>query len=186
MTRFAMLLAAALAAAGCDDDCDELQEEAEALVAAAQACGGGDGCVLVDMYEVAGLDNCLGPFQCTRALNASTDLDAFRREARRIAASYDGCSPCVVADCLDPSIARCDEAAGLCRAEEGSADQARPRGSPVVRAVAAGPRASSPLPCASRAAALHASRPPAFVHRARSPSRVEPEAPHASSPLPCA
>ena len=120
MRRVAMaVLAAALAAlAGCDDDCEELSDEADALIERAQACSAGDSCVLVDMYEVAGANNCLGPFQCSRAINAATDLDAFRRDARRIADDYDGCNPCVIADCFGASTARCDEAAGVCVAEE--------------------------------------------------------------------
>lgn len=68
------------------------------------------------MYEMAGADNCLQGFQCHAALNAATDMEAFRWEARRIAADYEGCPVCTIAQCFGPGLleARCDEAQGRC------------------------------------------------------------------------
>jgi len=112
---------AAVALQACDSkDCADLKDAASALVDEAGACSRGDSCALVDMYEMAGGDNCLGAFQCSRPLNASTDLAAFRKRAREIARAYDGCPECVVADCIDPStvVARCDTAQRRCVVEE--------------------------------------------------------------------
>ena len=116
----AAVVAVAAWLVGCDDDCSSLSDEARELRNGAAACGAGDSCVFVDMYEMAGENNCLGAFQCSHALNAAADLDAFRREARRIRSDYSGCSECVIADCVDTTnlVARCDVEARRCVAEE--------------------------------------------------------------------
>jgi hypothetical protein len=120
VVRLLVIACVALALQACNDDCPELQEEARALRDEAAACSAGDSCIIVDMYDIAGQNNCLLTFQCHKAVNANTDLDAFRRSARRIVKDYSGCSECAIASCFNPEmqIARCDETQGACVLEE--------------------------------------------------------------------
>ncbi len=122
MKRLGLVLALALAALqlhGCNDDCPELEDEAEALTDEAAACSPGDSCVFANMYEIAGENNCLLAFQCHQPVNANTDLGAMRKRARRIVKDYDGCNTCAVASCVPPDmlVLRCDETLGRCVAE---------------------------------------------------------------------
>ena len=111
-----VLLVAAGLLQGCTDDCSSLRDEARALRDEAEACSAGDTCVLVNMYEMAGENNCLLAFQCEHALNARTDLAAFRAAALIIDGYYRSCIDCVMAQCTgtETLTARCDEAGGRC------------------------------------------------------------------------
>ena len=116
--RLHVALAVALgsaAASACAARCESIKEEARALRAEAEACGAGDACVVVDLYALAGANNCLGAFQCAVAFNQSVDLDAFAADAKSLAADYEGCQ-CTMAGCLDPSAfdAVCNAEAGRC------------------------------------------------------------------------
>ena len=122
MSRFLLavsLVATAALLQACNGDCSALREEASALRAEAAACEPGDTCVLVDMYEMAGENNCLLAFQCTHALNAAADLDSFKTRARTIAEDFESCDECTMASCFDPStlVPRCDEATRRCVAD---------------------------------------------------------------------
>ena len=122
MKRLGLGLALFLAAVplqGCNDDCPELEDEARALRDEAAACSAGDSCMFVNMYDIAGENNCLLPFQCDKPVNANTDLEALRSRARRIVKDFDGCNTCAMADCMptDMLVLRCDETLGRCVAE---------------------------------------------------------------------
>ena len=86
---------ALLVAAGC---CDQIKEDARDLKAKHAKCGAGDTCVLVDMYDVVGDNNCLGAFQCPAALNEA-ELDGFADEAKDLAERFEHCNECAQAEC---------------------------------------------------------------------------------------
>jgi len=114
--RRMVVMAALLGATGCGSDCDDLKREARELKDDYAACSSGDTCVVVDMYSLAGANNCLAAFQCSAALREGTDLDAFGSKARAIASDFEGCSECSMAGCVDPSQLRaeCNTAEGRC------------------------------------------------------------------------
>ena len=90
--------------------CNELQERAGPLIAAAAACGTGDECVLFGGGE------CLEAFLCGVSVNAASDLDLFQRQVQSLTDAWTRhCSPegCVVAGCtlVEP---RCDTRLGQC------------------------------------------------------------------------
>ena len=119
MNRFLLAVSVVAAAAllqGCNAECSSLRDEAAALREEAEVCAPGDSCILVNMYEMAGENNCLLAFQCDHALNATTDLNAFETRARAIAGDFRDCNECVMADCFgsDSLVPRCDEATGRC------------------------------------------------------------------------
>lgn len=120
MRRIVISLTGALALwlSGCAN-CEQLQEEAAALVTEYARCSAGDTCETVDFFSVAGGMNCLGAFQCFGALNAEADLLEFQRRARLLSEQADyACQPggCVVASCLDPRELEpvCDTELGQC------------------------------------------------------------------------
>lgn len=111
----AMAAIAAAALGGCDP-CADLEDDARTLVDEAAACELGDTCELVLMGDLAGANNCLGPFQCARAFNAKVDLHELKVDAREIVDDYRDCGKCVQASCEDPSTlyAACDGERGRC------------------------------------------------------------------------
>lgn len=128
-----LLAAVAIAApllSGCDN-CGELRSEAKALMEEYGACSEGDTCVVVDMYDLVGPENCLGPFQCGQAVNAKTRLGDLQERAVVIAEDYDTCSQCEQAGCANPATlqARCNATTRQCEtystdsiADAGAAD----------------------------------------------------------------
>ncbi len=102
--------------------CDDLQARAIDLVHTYQACTTAVGCELVDLYDIAGADNCFGAFQCHNAFAADADLAAMADEAAALVEEHAAlaCTGCVEADCDDPTAyeARCNEATGSCEAVE--------------------------------------------------------------------
>jgi len=101
-----------LVAAGC---CDKIKEDADALKAKHAKCEPGDTCVLVEMYDVVGDDNCLGAFQCSAALNEAA-LDGFESEAKDLADRFAHCNECAQAGCAgtDGMEAFCNEETSKC------------------------------------------------------------------------
>lgn len=97
-------------------DCADTRAEARKLVSEAQVCSAGDDCVVVDYSELAGANNCLGPFQCGGAVRMGVDLDDLGRRAKAIADDYQQCKECETALCADPATltASCNAAAGRC------------------------------------------------------------------------
>jgi hypothetical protein len=102
-----------------DASCEQLQEGATSLVSHYAQCRAGDTCQTVDLFSLAGGQNCLSAFQCFGAVNADADLDEFQRRARFLAqqASH-ACQPeeCVAASCADPRELEpvCDTELGQC------------------------------------------------------------------------
>jgi hypothetical protein len=111
-----------LVAVGC---CDQIKEDADALKARHAKCEPGDTCVIVEMYDAVGDDNCLGAFQCPTALNAA-DLDGFESKAKDLAGRFTHCDECAQADCAgtDGMEAFCNEETSKCdmRSVDGEAD----------------------------------------------------------------
>ena len=109
----ALLLASAVTAC---NQCELLEDDAADLVRRYEACADGDSCQVVNLYDMAGPNNCLGAFQCAAALRVGSDLEAFRDEAQSLTHEYRGCGKCVAAGCADPSTftATCDVATGRC------------------------------------------------------------------------
>lgn len=105
----------ALAVGACDR-CEDMEQDAQALKRSYEACSAGDTCQAVNLYDLAGANNCLGAFQCSAALRAGVDLDRFRAEALALADEYRSCGTCVAAGCVDPSTltASCNVTSGLC------------------------------------------------------------------------
>lgn len=104
-------------AAGCGTDCEKLRKEAKDLRHEYEACSAGDTCQIVDMYEIAGTDNCLAGFQCSTAVRQGTDLAAFKSRARAIVDEYkSGCNECAIAGCIGTTnkTAECNTATGRC------------------------------------------------------------------------
>jgi hypothetical protein len=100
-----------IAISGC---CEKLKKDAEALVNEHEKCAAGDTCVVVPFYEVVGANNCLGPFQCTGALNEK-GMSSFIEEAKELADDFKHCNECTMADCFEgPFAAYCDETSGRC------------------------------------------------------------------------
>lgn len=107
----------ALVASGCQaQDCERTRAEAQALRDEAQACSAGQLCLIVDFYELAGPNNCLGAFQCAQAVRDDVDLAALGRRARDLADDYHQCDRCESAGCVDPStlVAWCNPSSGRC------------------------------------------------------------------------
>lgn len=90
---------------GCIDtaDCEEIEDDAQALVAEYEACESDDSCVIVNMYELAGEDNCLEAFQCFSVIPEDADQEEFGRRARDLVEDYKGCQSCAIAGCINPS-----------------------------------------------------------------------------------
>jgi len=111
-----LTVVAVLGTTGCGPDCDDLKKEAKELKDTYAACSSGDACVVVDMYSLAGANNCLAAFQCSAALREGSDLDAFGSRARAIASDFEDCSECTMAGCVDPSQlhAECNGSTGRC------------------------------------------------------------------------
>jgi hypothetical protein len=108
------LFSIVLAASGASGCCEKLKKDAEGLVNEHEKCKAGDTCVVVSMYDEVGGDTCLGPFQCTHALNEKS-LSSFIEEAKEISDDFKHCNECTMADCLGgPFDAHCDETAGRC------------------------------------------------------------------------
>lgn len=77
--------------------CEEIQQRAGTLVAAAQGCDTGDECILVGGGE------CLDAFLCGVSVNANSDLDLLQRQANSLSDAWkDKCSSegCEVASCV--------------------------------------------------------------------------------------
>lgn len=112
------MAALALWLSGCAN-CEQLQEGATQMVEHYARCRAGDTCQTLDLFALAGGQNCLGAFQCFGAVNARANLTEFQRRARTLAqqASY-VCQPgeCVTAPCLDPRELKpvCDTELGQC------------------------------------------------------------------------
>ncbi len=97
-------------------DCDEVKGEASSLKASYVACEQGDECVVAEMHDLAGPNNCLAPFQCATAFNADKSLDKFKSKARELVDDFKQCNECAMASC-GPSknaTAECDAAIGEC------------------------------------------------------------------------
>ena len=101
--------------------CDDIQEEARALVQGRQTCSAGDGCVIVQMSDMAANGSCLGAFQCAVAVRADVDLNVFSAQATALNDDYDGCPMCVMAGCMNTQDldACCDTDAGRCVVDVG-------------------------------------------------------------------
>jgi hypothetical protein len=116
-----LCFASLVAASACGPDCDDIRRDSEALVESYAACSQGDGCIVVDMYELvgSGSDNCLSAFQCSAALRDGTDVDAFAKKARALADDYEGCDECAIAGCVGPGplTASCNTSTGRCEIE---------------------------------------------------------------------
>ena len=97
-------------------DCDGIKEEASELKASYEKCSKGDDCIVVDLYEYAGANNCLGAFQCSAAFNADSDMDSFGDTASQLAEDFEQCDECTMAGCMDPAgfVARCNTEEGRC------------------------------------------------------------------------
>jgi hypothetical protein len=110
-----LILFYALAFSACVD-CEQIEKDARSLKAGYQNCSGEDTCQIVSMYELAGPNNCLGPFQCPAAFNVNADLDQFESKAKKLVDDYKDCQQCATASCLgeDELIAECDTDAGVC------------------------------------------------------------------------
>ena len=114
-----LMIICALAFSACVD-CEQIEKDARSLKAGYQSCSGEDTCQIVSMYELAGANNCLGPFQCPAAFNSNADLDQFGSKARKLVDDYKSCEQCAQASCLGENelIAECDTDAGECIAIE--------------------------------------------------------------------
>jgi hypothetical protein len=101
---------------GCSRNCKEIKEEARALRNSHVACRAGDSCQVVNLYELAGADNCLAALQCGAAFRAGVDLQEFRRRAADLVSDYEACRDCEMAGCpgIRGATARCNEAQGMC------------------------------------------------------------------------
>lgn len=97
-------------------DCADIRQEARDLIAGAQTCGAGDQCVLVDLYALAGENNCLSPFQCSQPVREGYNLDDLGRRARALTDDYRQCTECAIASCVPASsmTAACNETTGRC------------------------------------------------------------------------
>ncbi|HZH13626.1 MAG TPA: hypothetical protein VE057_04600 [Archangium sp.] len=120
MRRMLVSCMAALAVwlSGCAN-CEQLQEGAEEMVSHYAQCRAGDTCQTIDLFALAGGQNCLGAFQCFGAVNAKANLTEFQRRARALAQQASiVCQPgeCVTAACLDPRELKpvCDTELGQC------------------------------------------------------------------------
>ena len=116
-----VLLAMTLSASslGCSDllrTCDDMQDEARAMVAVQQACSAGDTCVIVQMSDIAGGNSCLGAFQCSIGIGSDVNVDAFSAEAKALSTDYSGCNMCVMAGCINTQDLKtcCDVDTGQC------------------------------------------------------------------------
>lgn len=110
-------LALAAGSYGCQvRDCEDTRAAAEKLSNEVQACSGTDECELVDFYDLAGTNNCLGPFQCSQPVRKSVDRDDLGRRARAIAEDYRQCDECSSASCPAASAltAFCNTTTGRC------------------------------------------------------------------------
>jgi len=120
-----LMLALASATSACIQDlfqdCDGIQKEARELVEHHQGCSSGDSCIRIEMGAMAG-GSCLGAFQCSQAIHADTDLDAFSAQVTALNHDYGGCSMCVMAGCINPQevTACCDPETGTCVLDTGS------------------------------------------------------------------
>jgi len=101
-------------------DCEGIKEDAAELRADYEECSEGDSCMVVDLYAYAGADNCLGPFQCSAAFNADSDMEEFEKKARELADDFDQCDECTMAGCMSPDsfTARCNSDDGVCELVE--------------------------------------------------------------------
>ncbi len=96
--------ALALWLSGCAN-CEQLQEAADTLVSEHARCRAGDTCQTVDLFALAGGQNCLRAFQCFGALNSKANLSELQLQARLLAQNANlVClqGECVTAACLDP------------------------------------------------------------------------------------
>lgn len=100
-------------AAGC---CEKIKTEAKDLRAKHQKCEIDDDCIIVDMYEAVGENNCLGPFQCSKPMNKN-NISLFKKEAKELAEDFEHCSECTQASCAPLGQPFCNETTGLCDAE---------------------------------------------------------------------
>ncbi len=110
-----LVLALHTVGAGCLD-CDQIQEDATALRAEAEACSEGDTCVVVSLYELTGDSNCLGAFQCHAAFRSDVDLEQLSTQATELADEFGGCNMCVMAGCMnmENASATCNAQSGKC------------------------------------------------------------------------
>lgn len=104
-----------LVSSGCGD-CDDIKEEAAALVAEYASCAEGDACQIVFPSDHLDRSTCLLAFGCFTALAADADLASFGRRARALEADFSDCGECAQAGCDDPEryVAECDVTAGRC------------------------------------------------------------------------
>lgn len=101
--------------------CEDVHGVAADLVVAAQACTAEVGCEVVDLYTLAGDNNCLAAFQCSAAFPAGADLTALASEAVTLSERARTCGDCRDdVSCIDPAelTATCNEATGLCEIVE--------------------------------------------------------------------
>lgn len=89
-------------------DCAAIEADAARLLANAQVCSGT--CEVASFHALVG-DSCVGAFQCTTALPADVDLDAFAMAAKALDAEKRACGECAQAACVPPEEleARCVE-----------------------------------------------------------------------------
>ena len=111
-----LLLLFALTATGC---CDRISSDADELKTKHKKCRAGDTCVIVNMYDAAGDNNCLGAFQCSSSMNEN-NVARFPKEAKKLAEGYEHCSECTKARCAvtENHIPFCNEETGLCDTRE--------------------------------------------------------------------
>lgn len=97
--------------------CEQLQQDAFALVDSYTACTAGDACILVDTPDLLGKTSCLLAFGCPTAFHSEADVDAFVVAATELDGMHDTtCESCPDPMCRDPELLDpvCDEATGTC------------------------------------------------------------------------
>ena len=101
---------------GCGPDCDQLEEDARRLASEYSRCSEDGACQVVDLYYLAGPNNCFSVFQCSGAFNADANLGDFAAKARSLAKDYSTCDKCSFSLCLPPSTykAECNIEKGIC------------------------------------------------------------------------
>lgn len=99
--------------------CDTIEGEALALRESWQGCSSGVECEVVDLYRVAGEQNCLMAFQCSGAFPVGADLTQLTADAAVLTDRAAACGECEIAGCDGEVQAVCNEATGLCELTSG-------------------------------------------------------------------
>lgn len=81
-------------------DCAAIEADARAMLENARLCDGA--CEVVSMRALVG-DSCVAAFQCSAALPADVDHDAFVLAAQALDAEKRACGECAQAACVPPA-----------------------------------------------------------------------------------